>query len=73
MSSAICAWSKAPPRQPSPLRERITLVRGRGLALRVGNHFEKSHNEENHASEAGERQQERVREQAMQSLVSVLL
>jgi hypothetical protein len=29
----------------SPLRERITLVRGRGVALRVGDHFEKSHDE----------------------------
>jgi hypothetical protein len=31
----------------SPLREQIALVHGRGVALRVRDHFKKSHDEKN--------------------------
>jgi hypothetical protein len=46
---------------PSPLRKRIALMRGLRLALRVGNDFEKYHDERYDAPKAGERRHDRGR------------
>jgi hypothetical protein len=48
----------------SPLRERVALMRDRGIALRVGDHFEKSYDEINNATEAGVQREKTVHGQA---------